>query len=86
MMCRKIRTENSSEKGGTLLLEGIVIKTLNSYYYIQHEQTVFVCKLRGRFKKERYSITVGDRVRFEQLTDETGIIEAVMPRHSVLIS
>lgn len=66
------------------MLEGIIIKAFNSFYYIRQNDELVVCKLRGRFKQERYSITVGDRVQYQLLEDKTGIIEAILPRQSVL--
>jgi len=66
------------------MLTGVVLKAFNSFYYIKHEQGVTVCKLRGRFKQERYSLAVGDRVEYDLLDDETGIIEKILPRQSVL--
>ena len=66
------------------MLNGVVIKALNSYYYVQGECLVTRCKLRGRFKKERFSLTVGDRVDYVMLEDGTGIIEQIQPRKNTL--
>lgn len=66
------------------MLSGVVIKALNSYYYVQGEFVVTQCKLRGRFKKERFSLTVGDRVSYALLQDGTGIIEEIAPRTTLL--
>ena len=56
---------------------GQVIKTQNSFYYVQagSAESLVACKLRGRFKKERCQVVTGDRVEFEALPDGTGIIE-----------
>lgn len=64
--------------------DGVVVKALNSYYFVQGGERSVRCKLRGRFKKERYSLVVGDRVRYAPLEDGTGIIEDILPRRSVL--
>lgn len=66
------------------MLNGVVIKALNSYYYVQEECLVTRCKLRGRFKQERFSLAVGDRVDYVRLEDGTGIIEKIQPRKSML--
>lgn len=65
--------------------DGIIIKKYNSYYYVQGETSVIECKLRGRFKKNRYSLCVGDKVQYTSLEDEKGIIENIFPRQSVLL-
>lgn len=64
--------------------EGIVLRAYSSYYYIQSGQDIYECKLRGRFKKERFSLFVGDQVKIEVQPDGTGMIEEILPRHSLL--
>ena len=47
------------------MITGIVVKNMNGYFYVQDDaSTVHECKVRGRLKKGRYSLLVGDRVRF----------------------
>lgn len=43
-----------------------------------------MCTLRGRFKKERFSLLVGDEVKFTMLGDDKGVIEEILPRQSML--
>jgi ribosome biogenesis GTPase len=64
--------------------QGTVIKTYNSFYYVQAGQSVVTCTLRGRFKQERFSLLVGDVVRFNQIAHEKGVIEEILPRRSML--
>lgn len=66
------------------MLQGIIIKAYNSFYYVQQPNEVIMCTLRGRFKKERFSLLVGDEVRFSLLADGKGVIEEILPRRSVL--
>ncbi|MBP2635640.1 MAG: rsgA [Firmicutes bacterium] len=64
--------------------KGIVVKAYNSYYYIQSGSKIVTCNLRGRFKKERFSLIVGDEVTFTSTGPEKGIIEEILSRHSLL--
>lgn len=64
--------------------EGVVLRAYSGYYYLQAGQDIYACKLRGRFKKERYSLIVGDRVAFVPQADGTGMIEEILPRQSLL--
>lgn len=66
------------------MLSGIVIKTYNSFYYVQTAENVIMCTLRGRFKKERFSLLVGDQVEYEMAGVGKGIIEKILPRRSML--
>lgn len=64
--------------------QGVVIKAYNSYYYIQTEQKVTMCTLRGRFKQERFSLLVGDEVKYVHTGNDKGVIEEILPRRSML--
>jgi ribosome biogenesis GTPase len=61
-----------------------VIKSTNSFYSVQTQNHVFACKVRGRMKKSRYSVCVGDHVIFQQTNAEEGVIEEVVPRTSLM--
>ena len=61
---------------------GIVIKNVNGYFYVQDEVcTVHECKVRGRIKKNKYSLLVGDRV---EISDD-GFVETILPRKNSMI-
>lgn len=66
------------------MLSGIVIRTYNSFYYVQTAENIVMCTLRGRFKKERFSLLVGDQVEYEMAGNGKGIIEQILPRRSML--
>jgi len=63
---------------------GKVIKTQNSFYYVKVGEELFVCKLRGKFKKKE-SVVTGDEVDFAVLADGSGVIEQRLPRRNCLI-
>lgn len=63
------------------IIEGIVVKNMNGYFYVQVASgDVKECKVRGRLKKDRYSLLVGDKVTIS----EDGFIESIIPRHNTL--
>lgn len=64
--------------------EGIVVKNYNGYYYVASAGEVFPCKIRGRFKKERFSLLTGDRVIFSADYPE-GSVESILKRKNRLI-
>ncbi|HWR40489.1 MAG TPA: ribosome small subunit-dependent GTPase A [Patescibacteria group bacterium] len=68
------------------MLPGVVVKAYNGYYYVRSddEKTMVSCSLRGRFKKERFSLLVGDEVRYSLLGSEKGVIEEILPRRTML--
>jgi ribosome biogenesis GTPase len=66
------------------MLSGVVVKTYSSYYYVQSGDKVTTCTLRGRFKKERFSLLVGDEVVYSATGEDKGVIEEITPRRSML--
>lgn len=67
---------------------GVVVKAYNSYYYVKGSSAELVaCKIRGRFKKEKFSLLVGDRVEFSLPAnkDAEGTIEKILPRKNSLL-
>ena len=66
---------------------GLVVRLQSGFYTVQSEQGTLVCKIRGRLKKgpkREAIVAVGDNVMFTTLSDGSGIIESVLPRHHVL--
>ncbi len=66
------------------MLLGVVVKAYSSYYYVQTGGKVTACSLRGRFKKERFSLLVGDEVTYSATGPDKGVIEEIAPRRSLL--
>lgn len=66
------------------MLRGVITKAYNSFYYVQTDNNVTMCTLRGRFKKERFTLFVGDEVEYEATGQQKGIIEHIVPRRSML--
>lgn len=64
--------------------QGVVIRAYNGYYYVRTETSLHECKTRGKLKKQREKVYVGDYVEFEDLGQEKGVIEGVLPRKSLL--
>ena len=57
------------------MITGIVVKNMNGYFYVQDDaSTVHECKVRGRLKKGRYSLLVGDRVTISSLSPSSIVI------------
>lgn len=64
---------------------GVVIRATNGYYYVKTDTAeVMRCKLRGKMKKDKVSICVGDKVQYIHLDNSDGIIENVLSRRTLL--
>lgn len=68
-------------------LQGIVVKSISSFYTVDTPVGRYVCKARGIFKKDKTLLLVGDKVEI-RVTDEEekeGIIEELFPRTNLLV-
>ena len=62
-------------------MEGIILKALSGFYYVDDGQGgLIVCRGRGKFRHQKITPLVGDRVSFTRLEGESGILDAILPR------
>lgn len=61
-------------------MEGIILKALSGFYYVHVGREVFRCRARGKFRHDKLSPLVGDRVRFTELESHTGALDEILPR------
>jgi ribosome biogenesis GTPase len=66
-------------------VEGIVVKAYGGFYYVLSGGKEWECSLRGRFRHEKQQVLVGDRVVLSPRHGQTGVIEQVLPRTTVLV-
>lgn len=76
---------NESLDEGQVTLEGLIIKGVGGFYYIETERGVIRAKGRGIFKKEGTILTVGDKVVITVRDDGDSVIEEILPRKNVFI-
>ncbi|MEP7292563.1 MAG: ribosome small subunit-dependent GTPase A [Chloroflexota bacterium] len=69
-------------------MQGLIVKEQSGFFRVEAEDGKFyVCRLRGRLLEEAQAsdvAAIGDRVTISAQEDETGTIEAVEPRKSVI--
>lgn len=61
---------------------GIIVKALSGFYYVNIGDKVLECKARGKFKKNKFSPLVGDKVNVS-LEELTPVITEVFHRDNV---
>ena len=61
-------------------MEGVILKALSGFYYVEADGGVTACRGRGKLRHEKITPLVGDRVEFTPLDGERGILERVLPR------
>lgn len=61
-------------------MEGIIFKALSGFYYVDCDGESITCRARGKFRHEKVSPLVGDRVTVTASGDGTGAVDAILPR------
>ncbi len=61
-------------------MEGVIFKALSGFYYVDCGDTVVTCRARGKFRLEKVTPLVGDRVEVELQPGGEGTVTAILPR------
>ncbi len=64
--------------------EGIIIKGIGGFYYVEAANQIFECKAKGAFRKEKITPVAGDRVTISVQKTGYNTIDAISPRKNVL--
>ena len=65
-------------------LEGIIIKSIAGFCYVEAGDKVYECKPRGSFRKSGITPSAGDRVEIS-INGEKGVIENILERKNFLV-
>ena len=63
-------------------MEGIIIKSLSGFYYVEHGGQIISCRGRGKLRHAKVTPLVGDRVLFTLLGEGQGTLENILPRQN----
>ena len=63
-----------------MVLNGVILKGIGGFYYIESRGEIFECKARGIFRKEKITPLVGDRVEISVNENGNNSIDKILPR------
>lgn len=66
------------------MLQGVVVKTYSSFWYVDIDGELWECRLRGKFRLTKQNVLAGDRVKVKETGKHKGVIEEVLPRTTQL--
>ncbi len=64
---------------------GMIIKALSGFYYVEADGVIYQCRARGKFRKDDQKPLVGDKCEFSIENETEGYIRKLLPRRNVLI-
>ncbi len=68
-----------------MMQSGIILKALSGFYYVETENGVFECRARGKFRLEKVTPLVGDKVMITETENSKGVLEEILPRKNSFI-
>ncbi len=66
-------------------LEGIIVKGIGGFYYVEAADRIYECKARGVFRLQELVPTVGDRCCITLSDDGKGVIDSILPRRNIFV-
>ncbi|MDD6728596.1 MAG: ribosome small subunit-dependent GTPase A [Eubacteriales bacterium] len=67
------------------MLDGLIIKGIGGFYYVETADGIYECKARGVFRKEKITPLVGDRVKISVNTNAENTIDVIEERKNFLV-
>ncbi len=66
-------------------IEGIILKSIGGFYYVEAAETIYECKARGTFRKKGIKPVAGDRVKISVPDSGYCAVEEVCQRKNSII-
>ncbi len=71
--------------GGGKTLDGIILKSIGGFYYVEAADNVYECKARGNFRNKGFKPVVGDKVKIAVPESGYCAIEEVYERKNSIV-
>lgn len=68
-----------------MFYDGLIIKGIGGFYYVETADGIFECKAKGKFRKEKIMPLAGDKVKISVNEAAENTIDEIYPRKNVLI-
>ncbi len=62
--------------------EGQIVKALSGFYYVKSGEDLITCRARGKFRYQKVTPLVGDRVLLLSQPDGSGYLDEILPRRN----
>lgn len=63
-------------------LEGVIVKGIGGFYYVETAKGLIECRARGVFRKRKITPLIGDRVTIDENQDGTGYVTEIKDRET----
>ena len=59
---------------------GTIVKALSGFYYVSTGKKEITCRARGKFRFQKVTPMVGDRIELLEQADGSGVLDRILPR------
>lgn len=66
-------------------VEGTIMKALSGFYYVKTDQQMITTRARGKFRYQKVTPLVGDRVEIVMQDDKTGALDHILERKNAFV-
>lgn len=66
-------------------LNGIILKGIGGFYYVETDDGIYECKAKGKFRKDKITPLAGDKVILSVRDSSENTIDSILPRKNKLI-
>lgn len=67
------------------MAEGIILKGIGGFYYVETSEGIFECKAKGKFRKDKLKPLAGDKVDITVRDNQENTIDVIYERRNKLI-
>lgn len=67
------------------MAQGVILKGIGGFYYVETSEGVFECKAKGKFRKDKLKPLAGDKVEITVRNDQENTIDNIFERKNKLI-
>lgn len=65
--------------------EGIIMKALSGFYYVESDGELIECRARGKFRLDKVNPLVGDHTMISLTEEGRGVLDEILPRKNSFI-
>jgi ribosome biogenesis GTPase len=69
----------------TNIKQGIILRGIGGFYYVEAADAVYTCRARGNFRRQGITPVAGDRVEIEVQPSGEGVVTQVLERRNSLL-
>ena len=85
LLILRLPQQQTQTELNNMKLNGLIVKGIGGFYYVETADGLYECKARGVFRKKRITPLVGDKVSISVNTNAENTIDEIFERKNSLV-